>query len=312
MRKQAIHPRARTTPEIRKEIQESKESISALARKYSITRHTVRKWKTRNTSNDSSHAPKQHGKQKLTESDIQLIIKTREATKLPLDDLLEVLLPQLSYPIKRAQLSNILKKHGLTLPERKEKKPKGKFKDYGVGFVHIDCTYLPKLENVQKKVFCAIERTTKWAYIEIHERKTKEASEAFLSNLIKACPFKIHTILTDNGSEFTYKLLPVNKQTKKEHPFDEVCNINNIKHKLTKYRHPWTNGQVERFNRQLKSGTIKVCRYETQLQMEEAIKKWILWYNDECKLKSLKRISPNQAVEKFLLKSKEFTCLLPS
>ena len=73
MKKQAIHPRARTTPEIRKEIQESKESISALARKYSITKHTVRKWKGRNTTKDLSHAPKQHGKQKLTESDIQLI-----------------------------------------------------------------------------------------------------------------------------------------------------------------------------------------------------------------------------------------------
>lgn len=308
MKKQAIHPRARTTPEIRKEIQESKESISALARKYSITKHTVRKWKERNTTEDFSHAPKQHGKQKLTESDIQLIIKTRETTKLPLDDLLEVLLPQLSYPIKRAQLSNILKKHGLTLSEKKEKKSKGKFKDYEVGFVHIDCTYLPKLENIQKKAFCAIDRTTKWAYIEIHERKTKEASKAFLSNLIKACPFEIHTILTDNGSEFTYKLLPENKQTKKKHPFDEVCSTYNIKHKLTKYRHPWTNGQVERFNRQLKSGTIKVCRYETQQEMEEAIKKWIIWYNNECKLKSLKRMSPNQAVESFLLKTKRITC----
>ena len=77
MKKQAIHPRARTTFETRKEIQDSKESISALARKYAVTKHTIRKWKVRNTIEDSSNAPKSHGRQKLTDSDIEIIIKAR-------------------------------------------------------------------------------------------------------------------------------------------------------------------------------------------------------------------------------------------
>ena len=230
-------------------------------------------------------------------------MKTRETTCLPLDDLLEVVQPQLSYPIKRAQLSNILKKHGLTDKKEETTKGKGKFKDYEPGFLHLDCTYLPKLEGKQCKAFCAIDRKTKWAYVEVHERKTKEASKEFLENVIKNCPFKIHRILTDNGSEFTYKLLSENKRTEKKHPFDEVCSTYGIKHKLTKYRHPWTNGQIERFNRSMKAGTIKVCRYETTEQMKESIEKWVRWYNEECKLKSLKRMTPNQVVEQFLKKT---------
>ena len=29
-------------------------------------------------------------------------------------------------------------------------------------------------------------------------------------------------------------------------PFDRVCHCHGIEHRLTKVKHPWTNGQVER------------------------------------------------------------------
>jgi len=42
-----LHKMARTTPVIRKEIREATLSERELARKYNITRDTVRKWKYR-------------------------------------------------------------------------------------------------------------------------------------------------------------------------------------------------------------------------------------------------------------------------
>jgi transposase InsO family protein len=36
------------------------------------------------------------------------------------------------------------------------------------------------------------------------------------------------------------------------HAFAHACEQNGIEHRLTKPRHPWTNGQVERMNRTLK------------------------------------------------------------
>ena len=308
MQKQAIHPRARTTPAIRKEIQESEESISELARKYNVSRNTIYKWKSRDSVKDASHAPIKHGQQKLSDSDIQLIIKTRESTNLALDDLHDVLEKELSVPISRSQLSKILKKHGLTQEKKESTRGKGKFIDYEPGYLHVDCTYLPKIEGKQSKAFCAIDRKTKWAYVEIHPQKTKEASREFLENLIKNCPLKIHRILTDNGAEFTYKAFFEKSQTTKKHPFDEVCERNQIKHKLIQFKHPWTNGQVERFNGQLKSGTTKTCRYATQKEMEDSIKKWVMWYNEECKLRSLNKLSPNQVIRKYLEKETQNTC----
>jgi transposase InsO family protein len=41
------------------------------------------------------------------------------------------------------------------------------------------------------------------------------------------------------------------------HDFEFACARNVIDHRLTKPRHPWANGQVERMNRTLKEATVK-------------------------------------------------------
>ncbi len=92
-------------------------------------------------------------------------------------------------------------------------------------------------------MFVAIDRTSKFTYVELHKSATKLIATEFLRNLIKILPYKIHTILTDNGIQFTNQ-----KHLKNafQHIFDSVCEENNIEHRLTKVSHPWTNGQVER------------------------------------------------------------------
>jgi transposase InsO family protein len=39
------------------------------------------------------------------------------------------------------------------------------------------------------------------------------------------------------------------------HAFELACAKNDIDHRLTKPKHPWTNGQVERMNRTIKEAT---------------------------------------------------------
>ena len=53
----SLHPRARTTPAIRQELQESKQGSRALARQYHLARATVQKWRRRDTVTDASHRP---------------------------------------------------------------------------------------------------------------------------------------------------------------------------------------------------------------------------------------------------------------
>ena len=52
-------------------------------------------------------------------------------------------------------------------------------------------------------MFVAIDRTSKFAFVELHEKATTAISAGFLRNLLKAVPYKVHTVLTDNGIQFT-------------------------------------------------------------------------------------------------------------
>jgi transposase InsO family protein len=65
--------------------------------------------------------------------------------------------------------------------------------------------------------------------------------------------------LTDNGGEFSYKYLHQTKRPKDKrvHPLDKLCQENKIKHRTIKFKHPWTNGMVERFNGKIKDKVFK-------------------------------------------------------
>jgi transposase-like protein len=51
-------------------------------------------------------------------------------------------------------------------------------------------------------LFVAIDRTSKFVYAELHEKSDRTVASDFLSNLVKAVPYKIHAVLTDNGAQF--------------------------------------------------------------------------------------------------------------
>ena len=74
--------------------------------------------------------------------------------------------------------------------------------------MHVDVKYLPQMQDEDKRryVFVAIDRATRWVFMAIKPHKTAAAAKAFLAAVRKAAVFKIHTILTDNGKEFTDRL----------------------------------------------------------------------------------------------------------
>ncbi|GFR01614.1 transposase, degenerate [Trichonephila clavata] len=122
---------------------------------------------------------------------------------------------------------------------------------------------------------------------------TKPIAAEFLRNLIKILPYKIHTILTDNGIQFT------NQERHKhafQHIFDRVCEEHYIEHRLTKISHPWTNGQVERMNRTLKDATVKKYYYKSHQQLKEHLYSFVIAYNYAKRLKTLKDLTPFEFV----------------
>ncbi len=73
---------------------------------------------------------------------------------------------------------------------------KKKFKAYPIGFFHIDIAEV-RTEQGKLHMFVAIDRTSKFAFVELHEKAPTAISREFLLRLIAAVPYKIHTVLTD-------------------------------------------------------------------------------------------------------------------
>ena len=120
-------------------------------------------------------------------------------------------------------------------------------------------------------------------------------------------PYTIHTVLTDNGTHFTSPGNACSAASEIRRAmdcgelfcapaFEHACTQNNIDHRLTKPRHPWTDGQVERMNRALKEATVKRFHYETHDQLRSHLSDFVDAYNFGRRLKTLKGLTPYEAI----------------
>ena len=182
-------------------------------------------------------------------------------------------------------------------PREEGQSKRSPFKKYEIGFFHIDICQVATAEG-KVYLYVAIDRTSKYVYAEMHDNQTMLNAQAFLNNLVSIVPYKIHKVLTDNGAQFTYKLLLEKLRPSKEHLFDTACASHGIEHRLTKFRHPWTNGQAERMNRTIKDFTVKKYYYTTKKQLAEHLHDFLMAYNFSKKLKSLNFLTPYEKILK--------------
>ena len=151
-------------------------------------------------------------------------------------------------------------------------------------------------------MFVAIDRTSKFAFAELHERATRRVAADFLRRLVEAVPYRIHTVLTDNGTHFTdpkgdsptvkeVKRLLAEKALFRCHAFVLACAQHDVDHRLTKPHHPWTNGQVERMNRTIKDATVRRSHYKSHDRLREHLKTFLGAYNFAKRLKALKGLT---------------------
>ena len=290
---QVLHGSATTTEAIRRAIQNSKESLRVLSKRYGINQKTVAKWKKRTSVSDLPTGPKEPKSTVLSIEEEAVIVAFRKHTLLPLDDCLYALQPTIPH-LTRSSLHRCLQRHCIgRLPEVEGDKPaKKKFKSYPIGYFHIDIAEVQTAEG-KLYLFVAIDRTSKFAYVELHEKAGKMAAAQFLRNLIETLPYVIHTILTDNGIQFTNRARDVYGLA---HIFDRVCSENGIEHRLTKIKHPWTNGQVERMNRTIKEATVKRFHYDDHDQLRRHLNDFIAAYNFARRLKTLKGLTPYEFI----------------
>jgi len=292
---QKLHKNARTNYAIRLAIKQSSEPISHLASKYNLSWITVKKWKERESIEDKSSRPHRL-RISLTKEEEDLILFERKKFKKTVEEIyfsLNDKVPNL-YPLK---IYRCLVRYGLNvLPcelikaERRIKK----FRRYTIGYLHLDTLYSPKINKRRFYLFTAIDRVSKLAFIRVQKTKTKEMGVYFLKQVLNFYPYKIHYILTDNGGEFSYNHLHQTKRPKDKrvHPFDKLCQENKIKHRTIKFKHPWTNGMVERFNGKIKDKVFKRYIFDNEDDLKEKLYTYLNDYNFKVKLRQLNYLTP--------------------
>ena len=291
---QVLHANARTTEAIRREIRNSEESIAKAAIRFNVNPKTIIKWKKREDTKDLPMGPKELKSTVLSASEEEAIVAFRKMTELPLDDVLHSLQETMPH-LSRSSLHRCLKRHGCSVLPKKQvstSADKKKFKQYPIGYLHIDIAEVRTAEG-KLYLYVAIDRTSKFAYAELHKSQTKMIAAEFLRNLIKAVPYKIHKVLTDNGIQFTNHDHHKNAFT---HIFERICNANNIEHRKTKIKHPWTNGQVERMNRTLKEATVNSFHYASHDELKKHLYAYLMAYNFAKRLKAIKGKTPWQFI----------------
>ena len=99
--------------------------------------------------------------------------------------------------LTRSSLPRCLQRHGISrLPDPDGDKPRrSKFKRYPIGYFHIDIAEV-RTEEGRLHLFVAVDRTSKFAFAELHEKATRRIASNFLRALAAAVPCKIHTVLT--------------------------------------------------------------------------------------------------------------------
>jgi transposase InsO family protein len=286
-----VHSNATTNKKQRLSIRTSQATCRALAQELHISPATVCVWKHRDSPEDRSSRP-QEPAYAFDPAEEALILSLRKKG-LALDDLVDAVkvpLPE----AKRASVHRVLVRHQINrlsmLQEQDDQEQDGQeqetskkntFKDYAPGFVHMDCFYLPKLEETRRYCFVAIDRATRLSYLAVYENKDAAAAVDFLKKCLAFFPFRVTKLLTDNGREFTLKGFRNRwgNRVRVRHALDVLCEILEIEHRTTRPYTPKTNGLVERMNGLTKEATTKAHRYQTVQEMKDDLQGWFVRYN---------------------------------
>jgi transposase InsO family protein len=220
------------------------------------------------------------------------VVAFRVQARLPLDDIFVALRPAIPR-LTRSTLHRCLQRHGVSRLPRQKRQRRGQFDACEIGFFHID---VAEVRTAKEKafLFVAVDRVSKLAFARIYRKASMLVAGAFLKSLIRSVPSRVHTVLTDNGIQFTNA---GHRSSARETHFDRTGRLHGIEHRLTKPYHPWTNGQAERMVRTLKEATTRAFHFEQINELRRHIADYLTAYNFAKQLKALRWKTPYETLQ---------------
>lgn len=166
--------------------------------------------------------------------------------------------------------------------------------------LQIDVKFVPSycVSNGQKYYqYTAIDECTRWVFREMYDEHSTYSSKDFLIKLIKAFPYPIREIQTDNGREFTNAYLP--QKTPTFSLFESaLADLAIIYHRI-RVATPRHNGKVERQHRIDEARFYKKMRMFSLADGRKQLEKYNKHSNDIPK-SCLSYLSPNEVMQKYI------------
>lgn len=280
---------------------------SFASRIYGVSLASVKRWCKRYDGTwrslvEGSHRPKSHPK-RHTEAEEKLIKEAFRTSYLRYgwDGTYDTAI-KAGYTRSFSGMVYAAKRMGLGTPTGEKKPPRtnqSRYPEmsYPGEKVQIDVKEVPyaclrgALRRDGKHLYqwTAIDECTRIRFIYGFEEHTPENTVKFLKMLVKAFPFRIRTIQTDNGTEFTYKFI---SDTEKS-PMDKWLEAHGIEHVLIPPRTPWHNGKVERSHRNDQRYFYDWEHFRSVDELNEKLRKHLIWSNNKT-MRTLGRKSPVQ------------------
>ena len=279
-------------------------SVTETAIRYKVSRKTVYKWLERydgtvNSLLDRSHRPKTSPRAH-TEQELKQI--RRRLKKYKWSDLLlayQELVERDGYTRSYGGFKRIAAKLKAAKPARKKviKKPKPyKRADYPGQKIQIDVKFVPKYcvaDGRKYYQYTAVDECSRWTFREMYDEHSTYSSKDFLEKLVRHVPFPIREVQTDNGVEFTNRLLVI--KSKHLTMFENALIEMGIIYHRIQIATPRHNGKVERQHR---TDEARFYKYMRMYNLEDGRKQLAVYqqksnnYIKTC----LNMKTPNQVV----------------
>ena len=151
--------------------------------------------------------------------------------------------------------------------------------------------FLGQLPIDGERHLSAIELKSRQSWAKRVKSLSSKNARRFLEEILDEVEYKIHTIQTDNGSEF------------KGYFDKEIDELENTSHVWSYPKSPKTNGYVERFNWTVQDEFILyelyLAEYDLRL-FDQKLAEWVNFYNNVRPHQSLNYKTPNYAVQSLL------------
>lgn len=203
--------------------------------------------------------------------------------------------------VKPSAVYNVLKRHNLntrkqrleymrlkigviSIPSDRERdRDKSKTRSLNTKYpghiIGMDVFYVGTLKGIGRIFqFTAIDTYSSYGWAKLYTDKSALSACDFMMHVYNnRLDVPVRSVLTDNGLEFT------THHQSKNHSFERLLQEIKIKHRLTRVRHPWTNGACERLNRTLLEEFYQVAFrttiYKSVQQLNDDLNHYIEFYN---------------------------------